>query len=104
MLVLDLAVFHRKAHSIKFKEAIGWSVFWISLAAIFAVFVYWWHGHAVAMEFVTGCLIEGSLSVDNLFVFFLIFRYFKVPGHLQHKVLFWGIIGALVMRFLFIDR
>ena len=102
MLVLDLTVFHRKAHVIKFKEAIGWSIFWISLAAAFAVIVYFWRGKHVALEFTTGYLIEESLSVDNLFVFLLIFRYFKVPGQLQHKVLFWGIIGALVMRFVFI--
>src|SRR4051812_42774919 len=102
MLVLDLTVFHRKAHTIKFKEAIGWSIFWISLAAIFAVIVYFWRGKTTSLDFVTGYLIEESLSVDNLFVFLLIFRYFKVPGQLQHKVLFWGIIGALVMRFIFI--
>lgn len=102
MLVLDLTVFHRKAHTIKFKEAIGWSIFWVSLAAIFAVIVYFWRGKSIALDFTTGYLIEESLSVDNLFVFLLIFRYFKVPGRLQHKVLFWGIIGALVMRFVFI--
>src|SRR4051812_32090814 len=102
MLVLDLTVFHRKAHTIKFKEAIGWSIFWISLAAIFAVIVYFWRGKTTSLDFVTGYLIEESLSVDNLFVFLLIFKFFKVPGQLQHKVLFWGIIGALVMRFIFI--
>ncbi len=102
MLVLDLTVFHRKAHPIKFKEALGWSAFWISLAGIFAVLVYFWHGKATALDFVTGYLIEESLSVDNLFVFLLIFKFFKVPGQFQHKVLFWGIVGALVMRFIFI--
>ena len=102
MLVLDLTVFHRNAHTIKFREAVGWSIFWISLAAIFAVIVYFWHGKATALDFVTGYLIEESLSVDNLFVFLLIFKFFKVPGQFQHKVLFWGIIGALVMRFVFI--
>ncbi len=102
MLVLDLTVFHRKAHTIKFKEALAWSAFWISLAAIFAVIVYFWRGKATSLDFVTGYLIEESLSVDNLFVFLLIFKFFKVPGHFQHKVLFWGIIGALVMRFIFI--
>ncbi len=102
MLVLDLTVFHRKAHTIKFKEALGWSAFWISLAGIFAVLVYFWHGKATALDFVTGYLIEESLSVDNLFVFLLIFKFFKVPGQFQHKVLFWGIVGALVMRFIFI--
>lgn len=102
MLVLDLTVFHRKAHTIKFKEAVAWSAFWISLAAIFAVIVYFWRGKATSLDFVTGYLIEESLSVDNLFVFLLIFKFFKVPGHFQHKVLFWGIMGALVMRFIFI--
>jgi TerC family integral membrane protein len=102
MLVLDLTVFHRKAHKIEFKEALAWSVFWISLAAIFAVIVFFWRGKHTALDFVTGYLIEESLSVDNLFVFLLIFRYFKVPTQFQHKVLFWGIIGALVMRFVFI--
>ena len=102
MLTLDLTVFHRKAHTIKFKEAVAWSIFWISLAAIFAVIVYFWRGKATSLDFVTGYLIEESLSVDNLFVFLLIFKFFKVPGHFQHKVLFWGIIGALVMRFIFI--
>jgi tellurite resistance protein TerC len=102
MLVLDLTVFHRSAHTIKFKEAIAWSIFWISLAAIFAVIVYYWRGKETALDFTTGYLIEESLSVDNLFVFLLIFKFFKVPGDYQHKVLFWGIIGALVMRFVFI--
>ena len=102
MLGLDLTVFQRRPHAIRFREALGWSVFWISLAAAFAVLVYFWRGRASALDFVTGYLIEESLSVDNLFVFLLLFRYFKVPGHYQHKVLFWGIIGALVMRFTFI--
>ena len=102
MLVLDLTVFHRSAHIIKFKEALGWSIFWISLAAAFAVIVYFWRGKTTALDFTTGYLIEESLSVDNLFVFLLIFKFFKVPGDYQHKVLFWGIIGALVMRFVFI--
>jgi len=102
MLGLDLTVFQRRPHAIRFREALGWSAFWISLAAAFAVLVYFWRGRASALDFVTGYLIEESLSVDNLFVFLLLFRYFKVPGHYQHKVLFWGIIGALVMRFTFI--
>lgn len=102
MLVLDLTVFHRKAHEIRFREALAWSGFWISLAAAFAVLVYFWHGRATTLEFVTGYLIEESLSVDNLFVFLLIFRYFKVPRAYQHKVLFWGILGALIMRLGFI--
>src|SRR5689334_4342194 len=102
MLVLDLAVFNRKAHQIQFREAAWTSVMWISLAAAFAVFVYFWRGKTPALEFTTGYLVEESLSVDNLFVFLLIFRYFRVPGEYQHKVLFWGIVGALVMRGVFI--
>jgi TerC family integral membrane protein len=102
MLVLDLTVFHRGSKEVRFRSAMGWSAFWIALAAAFAVLVYYWHGRTAALDFTTGYLIEESLSVDNLFVFLLIFRYFKVPGHYQHKVLFWGIIGALVMRLAFI--
>ncbi len=102
MLVLDLGIFHRRAHTIKFREAIAWSLLWITLAAGFAVVVYFWHGRTTALEFVTGYVIELSLSVDNLFVFLVIFRYFRVAGTNQHKVLFWGILGALVMRGLFI--
>jgi tellurite resistance protein TerC len=102
MLVLDLTVFHRGPHAVRFREAMLWSIFWIGLAGAFAVLVYFLRGKTPALDFVTGYLIEESLSVDNLFIFLLIFRYFKVPGHFQHKVLFWGIIGALVMRFAFI--
>ena len=102
MLVLDLGVFHRRTHVVKFREALLWSAMWIALAAVFAVIVYFWHGHAPALEFVTGYVIELSLSVDNLFVFLLIFRYFQVPTVHQHKVLFWGILGALIMRAIFI--
>jgi tellurite resistance protein TerC len=102
MLVLDLGVFHRRAHAVKFKEALGWSAMWIALAAAFAVLVYFWHGRTPTLEFVTGYVVELSLSVDNLFVFLVIFRYFKVSAANQHRVLFWGIIGALVMRGLFI--
>ena len=107
MLFLDLKVFHRKSHVIQFREALGWSAFWVSLAVAFAVGIYFlWpdpaHRSQKTIEFVTGYLIEESLSVDNLFVFLLIFSYFKVPRLYQHKVLFWGIIGALVMRLAFI--
>ena len=102
MLVLDLTVFHRGSRKEQFRSAVGWSCFWIALAAAFAVLVYFWHGKTPALEFATGYLIEESLSVDNLFVFLLIFRFFKVPDQYQHKVLFWGILGALVMRFAFI--
>jgi tellurite resistance protein TerC len=102
MLVLDLGVFHRRSHTVKFREAMIWSTVWVALAVIFAVVIYFWHGRASSLEFVTGYVIELSLSVDNLFVFLLIFRYFKVPPGHQHKVLFWGILGALVMRAIFI--
>jgi len=102
MLALDLVVLHRPAHPVKFREALAWSAVWIALAASFAVVIYFWHGHAATLEFVTGYVLELSLSVDNLFVFLLIFRYFRVPGDYQHKVLFWGILGALVMRGVFI--
>lgn len=102
MLALDLGVFHRRTHVIRFKEAIAWSAFWISLAAGFAVLLLFWQGHQKALEFTTGYLIEESLSVDNLFVFLMLFRYFRVDPTYQHKVLFWGIIGALIARGIFI--
>ena len=102
MLVLDLGVFHRRSHTVKFREALIWSVVWIALAIIFAVVIYFWHGRTPSLEFITGYVIELSLSVDNLFVFLLIFRYFQVPPGHQHKVLFWGILGALIMRAIFI--
>jgi len=102
LLFVDLYVFNRKAHEIKLKEAIGWSIFWISLALIFNYCVYIWFGKIKAMEFLTAYVIEKSLSVDNLFVFLIIFGYFHVKPEYQHKVLFWGILGALVMRIIFI--
>lgn len=102
MLALDLFVFNRKEHVIKMKEALYWSGFWILLSLIFNVFIYFWLGEIKALEFLSGYLIEKSLSVDNLFVFLIIFLYFKVPREYQHKVLFWGILGALVMRGVFI--
>jgi tellurite resistance protein TerC len=102
MLILDLGVFHRRAHTVKFREALIWSVVWIALAITFAVVIYFWHGRTPSLEFATGYVIELSLSVDNLFVFLLIFRYFQVPPGHQHKVLFWGILGALIMRAIFI--
>jgi len=103
MLALDLGVFHRGGgHVVKVREAMLWSVAWICMAAIFAVIVLFWHGRTPALEFVTGYVIELSLSIDNLFVFLLIFRFFKVSPEHQHRVLFWGIIGALVMRAIFI--
>ncbi|HEX5034727.1 MAG TPA: TerC family protein [bacterium] len=102
MLFLDLLVFNRKAHTIKIKEAIGWSIFWIVLALIFNAGIYYFEGHDQALRFLSGYLVEKSLSVDNLFVFLLIFSYFRVPSIYQHKVLFWGIFGALVFRAIFI--
>jgi tellurite resistance protein TerC len=102
MLALDLGVFHRKAHVVQPREALGWTAAWISLALLFNVFVYIKFGPEKALEFLTGYLIEESLSVDNLFVFLMIFSAFGVPAKLQHRVLFWGILGALVSRALFI--
>jgi tellurite resistance protein TerC len=102
MLVLDLGVLNRPSHRVGFREALAWSGVWIALAAAFAVLVMFWHGRTPALQFVTGYVIELSLSVDNLFVFLVIFRYFKVPDEHQRKVLFWGILGALLMRGIFI--
>ncbi|MDW8109786.1 MAG: TerC family protein [Candidatus Kryptonium sp.] len=102
MLALDLGVFHRKAHEVKFKEAVIWSIVWIALALAFNVLVYFWHGTQSALEFLTGYLVEKSLSVDNIFVFLMIFTYFGVSPMYQHKVLFWGILGAIIMRAIFI--
>ena len=124
LLALDLGVLHRKAHVIGVREALGWSAFWISLGLLFSVFVYFgyehhWlelgltadgkvaidpvdktpmHGHTAAVKYIMGYVIEESLSVDNLFVIALILAYFKVPGPYQHRLLFWGILGALIMR------
>jgi tellurite resistance protein TerC len=102
MLALDLGVFNRRSHRVTFRAALAWSAVWITLAAAFAVVEFFWHGRPQALQFVTGYVIELSLSVDNLFVFLLVFRYFKVPDEHQHKVLFWGILGALLMRGVFI--
>ncbi|MGE3799579.1 MAG: TerC family protein [Candidatus Kapaibacterium sp.] len=98
LLALDLGVFHRKAHEVKTKEAAIWSVVWITLSLSFNLFIYLEWGGKAGTEFLTGYLIEKSLSVDNLFIFVLIFGYFKVPSRYQHRILFWGILGALVMR------
>ncbi|MBT9395540.1 TerC family protein [Hymenobacter sp. NST-14] len=98
LLLLDLLVFNRRAHVVSMREALGWSAFWIALSLSFNYLIYRWLGQAAALEFLTGYLIEKSLSVDNLFVFLLIFSYFKVPAQYQHKILFWGITGALVLR------
>jgi tellurite resistance protein TerC len=102
LLVLDLAVMSRGRHAVGFKQAMIMSAFWIGLAIGFAVFVHQWLGPGKALEFMTGYLLEEALSVDNLFVFILLFAYFKVPPEQEKSVLFWGIIGALIMRGLFI--
>jgi tellurite resistance protein TerC len=102
LLALDLGVFHRKIHVIRIKEALGWSVAWILLSLLFNMGIYFWRGSETALEFLTGYLIEKSLSVDNIFVFALIFSYFRIPFLYQHKVLFWGIVGALILRAVFI--
>jgi len=98
MLSIDLGMFNRRAHSVSYKEAALWSTVWISLAAVFAGFIFFQFGKTRGLEFVTGYLIELSLSIDNLFVFILLFAYFKVPDKFQHRVLFWGVLGALIMR------
>lgn len=102
VLLLDLGVFRRGSRKITLRGALTWSAVWISLTAGFAVLLYFWHGPKSVLEFATGYVIETSLSVDNLFVFLLIFRYFRVPAAHQHKVLIWGILGAVIMRVLFI--
>ena len=103
LLAIDLGVFHRKSHEVKIKEALIWSAIWISLAFIFNYGVYLFMGKEKALEFLTGYLIEKSLSVDNLFVFIMLFTFFNVHPKFQHKVLFWGILGALIMRAFFIS-
>lgn len=102
MLVVDLRVFHRPGHRVSFREALGWSVMYVAMAAAFAGIIYFWQGRQSSLEFVTGYVLELSLSVDNLFIFLVIFKYFAVPDELQHRVLFWGILGALVLRGIFI--
>jgi tellurite resistance protein TerC len=112
MLVLDLKVFHRTSHEIRIKEALGWTAFWVSLAMLFCLGLYIFQdrlfpaeiaaGQHPALEFLTGYFIEESLSIDNLFVFLMVFTFFNVQGRYQHKVLFWGIIGAIIMRAAFI--
>ena len=102
MLVVDLRVFHRPGHVVRFREALGWSAMYVAMAAAFAAVLYFWQGHRASLEFVTGYVLELSLSVDNLFVFLVIFKYFAVPEEQQHRVLFWGILGALILRGIFI--
>ena len=102
MLALDLGVFHRKTHEVSLREALTWTFVWISLALVFNALIYFWRGQQQALEFFTGYLVEKALSVDNIFVFVMIFTYFQIPSKYQHKVLFWGILGALIMRVIFI--
>ena len=102
MLALDLGVFNKTPHEVKPKEALLWTVIWIAQALVFNIGLYYWQGAEPALQFLTGYVIEKSLSVDNIFVFLVIFSYFRVEAQYQHKVLFWGIIGALVMRGIFI--
>lgn len=98
LLTIDLKVLNRKPHEISIKESLLWSGVWIAISLLFNIGVYFWFGRESALQFFTGYLIEKTLSIDNLFVFLLLFSYFKVPARYQHKVLFWGILGALLMR------
>lgn len=102
MLLLDLLVIHRAGRVVRPREALAFSALWVVLAGVFAAMLLFWQGHQVMLEFVTGYVLELSLSVDNLFIFLVIFRFFAVPEEQQHGVLFWGIVGALVLRGTFI--
>jgi len=102
LLVLDLFVFHRHDHAPTLLESTWWTVFWVGLAVAFNALIWWWGGHDLGMVFLSGYLIEKSLSMDNIFVFVVIFRFFHVPLMYQYRVLFWGILGAVVMRLIFI--
>ena len=102
MLVADLRFFHRPGHAIRVHEALAWTAMYVGLTAAFAAVLFFWQGHQVALEFVTGYVLEVSLSVDNLFVFLVIFNYFAVPDTQQHRVLFFGVLGAILMRGIFI--
>lgn len=102
LLLVDLLVFNKKAHEVTLKESLGWTAFWILISVVFGGLVYYWYGYTLAMEYFAAYLVEKSLSMDNLFVFLMIFSYFKVDPKYQHGVLFWGIIGAIVLRFIFI--
>lgn len=102
MLAVDLGVFHRRAHTVGVREALVWTSVWIGLSLLFNVAVYFWFGPDRALEFLTGYVIEKALSVDNIFVFLVVFSSFAVPAALQHRVLFWGILGAMVLRGIFI--
>ncbi len=102
LLALDLGVFQRHPHALSFREATGWYAFWVALSFAFNVGIYFWRGHQPAVEFLTGYVLEVSLSMDNVFVFAVIFSYMGVQPQFQHRVLFWGILGALIMRAAFI--
>lgn len=102
LLLFDLRVIHRAGRVLRAREALGWSLLYVVLAGLFAVILFLWQGHQAALEFITGYVVEVCLSVDNLFVFLVIFKYFSVPEEQQHRVLFWGILGALAMRGIFI--
>lgn len=102
MLALDLGVMHRKPHAISAREALGWSVFWIALALAFNAGIFHFFGPEKGLEFLTGYVVEKALSVDNIFVFLVIFSYFSVPAIYQHRLLFWGVLGAIVLRIVFI--
>jgi len=102
MLALDLGIFHRKTHEVSLKEALTWTLIWVFLALVFNAIIFYWKGRQQALEFFTGYLVEKALSIDNIFVFIVIFTYFQIPSKYQHKVLFWGVFGALLMRVIFI--
>ena len=102
VLFIDLGVFHRKAHEVRFREALSWVTVWVVLALIFNLGIYLRFGQEKALEFLTGYLIEEALSIDNVFVFLVVFSFFRVPKEFQHRVLFWGVLGALIMRAIFI--
>jgi len=102
MLAVDLFIVHRRPHAVTLRESLRWAAIWVALALLFNAGIWYFQGSRAALEFLTGYLIEESLSIDNLFVFLLIFSYFRVPEAYQHKVLFWGILGAIVMRLIFI--
>jgi tellurite resistance protein TerC len=102
MLAIDLGIFNREAHVVKVREAVIWSIIWVALALIFNAGVWWYEGSTKALEFLTGYLIERALSFDNIFVFVIIFSYFAVPQRLHHRALFWGVLGALITRAIFI--
>src|SRR5688572_12631980 len=102
MLALDLGVFNRKVHEVRFREALTWSCVWVALSLVFNWWIYHEFGKQKALEFLTGYVIEKALSVDNIFVFVILFASFAVPKIYQHRVLFWGVIGAIVMRAIFI--